>query len=163
VFDLTGILRDWRDCDERPVRLSTHLFLTNRSPWHSESRLADNSDIQGRREGSFKVSVDGEFVYLYSSCKNRSSLSSFPSYFSSSSDPPRISSVFFTSLLLQPSRRENKAPRYKYFALCIISIELSGPSRSGRNYPVIQIDDDFTGTILVPLEYKDLHHRKQSR
>lgn len=154
MFDLTGILRDWRDCDERPVRLSIHLFLTNRSPRHSESRLADNSDVQGRREGSFKVSVDGEFVYLYSSCKNRSSLSSFPSC-SSSSDPPNI-------LLLQPSRRENKAPRYKYFALCIISIELSGPSRSGRNYPVIQIDDDFTGTVLVPLEYKDLH-RKQSR
>lgn len=40
-----------------------------------------------------------------------------------SSSPPH-------ALLLsrQPSRRENKALRYKYFALCIISIELSGLS-----------------------------------
>lgn len=28
------------------VRLSTHLFLTNRTPWYFESRLTDNSDVR---------------------------------------------------------------------------------------------------------------------
>lgn len=132
------------------VQLSTHLFLTNRTPRHSESRTIPTFAFQGRDGGVSRwASTMGSYICIWAA---RTSLSSFPS--STSSNPPNI--LLLLLLLLQFSRRENKALRYKYFALCIISIELSGLSirpKLPRNPNRRRLHD---GTVLVPLGYKDL-------
>lgn len=98
------------------VRLSTHLFLTNRTPWYFESQFADNPDVHDSgttREFQGKRRWVRIFVFELQEPL-------FPFFL-----PFLLFVPYLTNL--RPSR-ENKALRYKYLALCIISIELSGLS-----------------------------------